>query len=65
MSGPATRWIWVSLPYATFGVGVRDGKVVECAPYCRRLMLRIGSDDERVVAAWLREHGAVFAGIPL
>jgi hypothetical protein len=58
------RWIWVSLPYATFGLAVADGKVVEAAPYCWGVMRKIGSQDERVVAAWLRERGAVFAEVP-
>lgn len=50
------RWIWVSLPYATFALLTRDGRVVAAAPYGRRYVGR----DERVVAAELRARGATF-----
>ena len=30
-----SRWFWVSLPFATFGVCVRDGTVIDAAPIAR------------------------------
>ena len=42
----ADRVIWVSLPRATFGIIVRDGCVVDGAPYARGRGLRlVGMDD--------------------
>lgn len=35
------RLIWVSLPRATFGIIVRDGRVVDGAPYARGRWLRL------------------------
>ncbi len=29
------RWFWISLPYATFGVAIRSGVVVDAAPIAR------------------------------
>lgn len=50
MTATATkRWIWISLPYATFGLAVADGKVVEAPPIGR---------DERGVAGYYRRRGA-------
>ena len=48
------RWIWVSLPYATYGIAVQDGKVVDAAPIARWM---IGKREE-YVANWLRRKGA-------
>ena len=28
-------WMWVSLPYATFGIAALDGRVVDAAPIAR------------------------------
>lgn len=50
------RWVWVSLPYATFGVAVQAGTVVAAAPIAR---WAIGK-DESYVAAYFRRKGAVF-----
>lgn len=54
-----TRWIWVSLPYATFAVVVRDGVVVDAAPIAR---WAIGKPEEKV-ATFYRRKGATF--VPL
>ena len=27
-----SMWIWVSLPYATFGIKVMEGRVIDAAP---------------------------------
>jgi hypothetical protein len=51
---PDARWVWVSLPRATFALVIRDGRVVDAAPYGRR---RIGWDEHRA-AAGLRKAGA-------
>ena len=52
-----TRWCWVSLDYATFGIAVRDGKVVDAAPIAR---WSIGT-DWRTVAGYFPRKGARFA----
>lgn len=54
---PVDRWVWVSLPYATFGLGIRQGVVVEAAPIARRYAL---GKPERQVADHYRRKGAVF-----
>lgn len=54
------RWIWVSLPYATFGIAVENGVVVEAAPIARKSVGR----PEREVAAYYRRQGAVFRDLP-
>jgi len=48
------RWIWISLPYATFGIAVCGGVVVEAAPIARWALGR----DERGVAGYFRRRGA-------
>lgn len=50
------RWIWVSLSYATYGIGVRDGKVVQAPPIAAWMV----GKDERYCADWLRGKGATF-----
>lgn len=52
----AGKWIRVSLPYATFGLRVEEGFVVEAAPIAR---WTIGK-DERTVADYYRKKGATF-----
>jgi len=49
----------VSLSYATYGIAVQDGKVVDAAPIARWMI----GKDERYCADWLRRRGATF--IPL
>jgi len=65
MAAPLTgeRWIWVSLPCATFALGVKDGVVVDAPPYAWEIMQRTGT-DQQAVAAYLRRRGAVFCGPP-
>jgi hypothetical protein len=48
--------VWVSLPYATYGIAVKGGKVVDAAPIARWMV----GKDERYCADWLRRRGAVF-----
>ena len=57
---PVTRWIWVSLPHATFGIATRDGRVVDAAPIAR---WSIGK-PEQVVADHYRQRGAEFRPLP-
>lgn len=49
-------WIRVSLPWATFGLRVEGGYVVEAAPIARWTV----GKDETVVANHYRRRGAVF-----
>lgn len=61
---PAGCVIWVSLRSATFGIIVRDGRVVDGAPYARGRGLRLVGMDERDAAAKLRRMGARFVPLP-
>lgn len=58
------RMIWVSLSRATFGIIVRDGRVVDGAPYARGRGLRLVGMDERAAAEKLRRLGAEFQSLP-
>lgn len=49
------RWVWVSLPHATFGIAVSGGVVV-AAPISRWAV----GKSERVVADHFRRRGAQF-----
>jgi hypothetical protein len=55
-----TRWIWVSMPHATFALRVTDGVVAEAPPVARWLV----GKDERLAALALRHRGAVFRDLP-
>lgn len=56
---PAQRWIWVSLPSATFAIGIENGKVVNTCPYMWKIIHHvIKSDDERSVAEFLKGKNA-------
>lgn len=48
------RWIWVSLDYATYGIAVEGGRVVEAPPIAKWMV----GKDEHIVADWLRRKGA-------
>jgi len=56
--------IWVSLPCATFGIIIRDGKVVDGAPYGRGRGLRLVGMDEQDAAEKLKRLGAEFVPLP-
>lgn len=56
-----TEWIYVSLPYATFLLGVSQGRVVEAAPIARWALGR----SERAVAGFYRGKGATFVRLPV
>ena len=47
-------WIWVSLPYATYSLAVRDGLVVDAPPIARWMV----GKSEVYVASWLQWKGA-------
>ena len=49
-------WVWVSLPWATFGLRVEGGRVVEAAPIARWTV----GKREAEVADHYRRRGAVF-----
>lgn len=53
----AAKWVWVSLPYATFLLAVKDGVVVEAAPIARK---SVGCPEVKV-AEYYRRQGARFA----
>lgn len=48
------RWIWVSLPYATFAIIVSGGVVVDAAPIARKSIGR----PEREVTDYYRSRDA-------
>jgi hypothetical protein len=50
------RWIYVTMPHATFALGIRDGSVVMAAPIARWTIGR----GEREVADYFRSRGARF-----
>lgn len=52
--------IWVTARWATFGLVVREGRVVEAAPICRWAL----GEREGTVADWLRQRGARFERVP-
>jgi Domain of unknown function (DUF4326) len=54
------RLIWVSLPYATFGLAVEGGVVVAAPPIARWAVGR----PEREVAGYYRRRGAEFRECP-
>lgn len=58
-SGAQVRWVWVSLPYATFGLRVADGRVVEAPPIARWAV----GKTEQGVADYYRSKGAQFRRI--
>lgn len=60
MPSSDSELIWVSLSYATFGLEVREGKVVDAAPIAH---WAIGK-DEQYVADYYRKKGAIFKRIP-
>jgi hypothetical protein len=51
------RWIWISLPYATFLIATRGGVVVDAAPIARWAL----GKPEQKVADFYRRKGAQFA----
>jgi hypothetical protein len=51
---PGVTWVWVSLPYATYGIQVRDRRVV-WAPAVARWMR---GKDWIVVQRWLNKREA-------
>lgn len=55
-----TRWIWVSLPHATFGLIVNGGRIIDAAPIARWTVGR----DEREIAAYYRRKGAQLVPLP-
>lgn len=52
------RYFWISLTYATFGVGVTDGVVTSAAPIAKRALGKRAS-----VLGYYRRAGAVIVEI--
>lgn len=48
------RWLWVSLPYATYGIRIENGRVAEAAPIAHWMI----GKDEHTVMAWLFKKNA-------
>lgn len=55
-----SKWIWVSLPYATYGIEVEDGIVIDAAPIARWM---IGKDTQ-TVRNWIAKKGGVWKMLP-
>lgn len=56
-----TKSIWVSLPYATFGITARGGRVVSAAPIARWM---IGKETS-LVREWIDKKGGIYKVLPL
>jgi hypothetical protein len=56
----ADRWVWVSMEYATFALGITNGRVSDAPPIARWAI----GQDERRVAGFYRAKGAVFRDLP-
>lgn len=58
VTGPAAgdRWVYVSLAYATFALGITAGRITAAPPIAAYLIGR----PEREVADYYRRRGAVF-----
>jgi hypothetical protein len=52
--------VYVSLPYATYGIIVKDGKVIDTAPLARWM---IGQSTKKV-RKWLDSKGAKYTVVP-
>lgn len=55
-----TYWYWVSLSYATYGIAVRDGRVIIAAPIAKWMT----GKSETYVMGWLRSKGAKVIPLP-
>ncbi len=55
------RWVWVSVSYATFGLGVKRGVIVDAAPIAHWC---IGQPEKQIADYW-RSRGARFSVLPL
>jgi len=55
-----TFWVQITLKFATFALGIRDGTIVEAAPIAKWTL----GKDERFVADYYRRRGATFNRLP-
>jgi hypothetical protein len=46
------RWIWVSLPWATFAIAVQNGRIVDGPPYAWAVVRKLGNDERKLAAHW-------------
>ena len=51
-----TKWIWVSLSYATYGIKVKDGRVIDAAPIARWM---IGKETS-FIREWITKKGGTY-----
>jgi hypothetical protein len=51
-----TKAIWVSLPYATYGIEVRGGRVVDAAPIAHWM---IGKETS-FIREWIHKKGGIW-----
>lgn len=56
-------WMGVALPYATFALGIRDGRVVDAPPIAWKTMRRIGTDWQ-TVKSFYRQQGGLIRPLP-
>lgn len=54
-----SKWIWVSLPYATFGIKVRGGIVIDTAPIARWMI----DKDTQTIRDWIAKKGGRWKSI--
>lgn len=52
--------IWVSLPYATFGIEVEGGVVTDAAPIGRWMV----GKDTSFVRGWITKKGGIWKMLP-
>lgn len=60
MAKVETRTIWVSLPYATFGIEVSNNRVVDAAPIGAWM---IGKNTQ-FIREWITKKGGIWKMLP-
>jgi hypothetical protein len=51
-----SKWIWVSLPYATFGILVDGGKVIDAAPIANWMK----GKDTHSIREWINKKNGTW-----
>ena len=54
------RTVWISLDYATFGLVMHGGIIIDAPPITRWTL----GKRERYIATYYRKHGAIFRTLP-
>lgn len=52
----ASKWIWVSLPYATFGIEVDGGRVIDAAPIGNWMI----GKDTKFIREWIAKKKGIW-----